>query len=402
LAQPAGFFVVGEGDGTDESWVYGFTSDGTMAVGDNRRTGQFPPLEYAYRWTPEGGRINATDAGLWSMRGFNGISRDGSTIVGGMTTNSAWTDRRAFIVRTGEPLLALPILAGFRNVTEVLYISGDGSVVTGTCRMASGTPATHRGFRWTAAGGVQAIPYPVSGHNFAIVTGISRDGGTIVGYSANTNTGATVAFRWRAATGSVVLPAPITQAEAHGVNADGTIIVGRYYGGGRVEAVYWDADLAMHFLGTLSWPTRHEAHGVSDDGRLITGFASQSAGSTWRAVVWPNRDSPQLASDYFASKGVTIPTDWTPQVVDSVSGNGRAFGFRFSRPVIGGNRSAIVILPAPCVADFNQDGGVDGGDVESFFESWTGGVDDADVNEDGGIDGADVEGFFVAWETGGC
>ncbi|MBL8999823.1 MAG: hypothetical protein JNK25_01650 [Phycisphaerae bacterium] len=55
-----------------------------------------------------------------------------------------------------------------------------------------------------------------------------------------------------------------------------------------------------------------------------------------------------------------------------------------------------------CPADFNGDGGVDGGDVEAFFLAWESAEASADVNRDGGIDGGDVEFFFVRWEAGGC
>lgn len=55
-----------------------------------------------------------------------------------------------------------------------------------------------------------------------------------------------------------------------------------------------------------------------------------------------------------------------------------------------------------CPADFNQDGGVDGQDVEAFFLDWAAGLPSADVNQDGGVDGQDVETFFIAWEAGGC
>jgi beta-glucanase (GH16 family) len=55
-----------------------------------------------------------------------------------------------------------------------------------------------------------------------------------------------------------------------------------------------------------------------------------------------------------------------------------------------------------CIADFNQDGGVDGADVEAFYFVWEMGHADADANGDGGVDGADVETFFAAWERGGC
>jgi glucose/arabinose dehydrogenase len=58
--------------------------------------------------------------------------------------------------------------------------------------------------------------------------------------------------------------------------------------------------------------------------------------------------------------------------------------------------------PPPCFADFNQDGGVDGSDVEAFFVVWATGSDLADTNLDGGVDGADVETFFTQWQAGGC
>lgn len=63
--------------------------------------------------------------------------------------------------------------------------------------------------------------------------------------------------------------------------------------------------------------------------------------------------------------------------------------------------SFIVTLPR-CFADFNTDGGIDGGDVESFFAEWEAGSTSADVNADGGVDGSDVGTFFVTWEQGGC
>lgn len=54
-----------------------------------------------------------------------------------------------------------------------------------------------------------------------------------------------------------------------------------------------------------------------------------------------------------------------------------------------------------CPADFNQDGGVDGGDVDAYFSIWVEGGSAADFNNDGGIDGADVDAFFARW-IGGC
>ncbi|MBS0197060.1 MAG: NPCBM/NEW2 domain-containing protein [Planctomycetes bacterium] len=55
-----------------------------------------------------------------------------------------------------------------------------------------------------------------------------------------------------------------------------------------------------------------------------------------------------------------------------------------------------------CVADFNQDGGVDGADVDAFFSAWQNSLQEADTNHDGGVDGSDVETFFQHWQGGDC
>ncbi|MBX3383132.1 MAG: hypothetical protein KF864_06445 [Phycisphaeraceae bacterium] len=57
-----------------------------------------------------------------------------------------------------------------------------------------------------------------------------------------------------------------------------------------------------------------------------------------------------------------------------------------------------IFVEAP--GDFNQDGGIDGADVEAFFAAWENGDPEADINLDGGIDGADVDFFFDRWERG--
>ncbi|MBS0196230.1 MAG: hypothetical protein JSR77_05680 [Planctomycetes bacterium] len=62
----------------------------------------------------------------------------------------------------------------------------------------------------------------------------------------------------------------------------------------------------------------------------------------------------------------------------------------------------LIQIPVLCYADFNQDGGIDGADVDVFFVAWENGDFSADVNLDGGIDGSDVDAFFAAWETGAC
>ena len=53
------------------------------------------------------------------------------------------------------------------------------------------------------------------------------------------------------------------------------------------------------------------------------------------------------------------------------------------------------------VADFNADGGVDGGDLEAFLIDWEAGRVPTDINGDGGVDGGDLEAFLTLWAIGG-
>ncbi len=66
-------------------------------------------------------------------------------------------------------------------------------------------------------------------------------------------------------------------------------------------------------------------------------------------------------------------------------------------------RTACDEIACPqCAADYNQDGGVDGSDVEAFFTEWAAGAPCADVDQSGGVDGSDVATFFTVWSAGGC
>jgi hypothetical protein len=106
----------------------------------------------------------------------------------------------------------------------------------------------------------------------------------------------------------------------------------------------------------------------------------------------------QIACDDDGGAGtasaLTLATQQGQSYFIRLSGYNYASGF--------GTLSIGECQAATCPADFNQDGGIDGTDVEAFFAAWEAGLDTADVNTDGGIDGSDVEFFFAAWEAGGC
>lgn len=59
-----------------------------------------------------------------------------------------------------------------------------------------------------------------------------------------------------------------------------------------------------------------------------------------------------------------------------------------------------LILTQWCLADFDFNGGVDGGDLAAFFTAFEDGVSSADIDGNGGVDGGDLSAFFVAFEDG--
>jgi hypothetical protein len=74
-----------------------------------------------------------------------------------------------------------------------------------------------------------------------------------------------------------------------------------------------------------------------------------------------------------------------------------------------GNLLGLVWIPEgggsvcpSCAADYDQDGGVTGGDLAAFFADFEAGAACADVDQDGGVTGGDLAFFFAAYEAGGC
>ncbi|MBS0197287.1 MAG: hypothetical protein JSR77_11060 [Planctomycetes bacterium] len=117
-------------------------------------------------------------------------------------------------------------------------------------------------------------------------------------------------------------------------------------------------------------------------------------------------DLPDGAASYgFTAAGTHTPHLILHPVGSFQSGLDRRFRCVLQNgygDVISDAASLTVCACLTCPADFNQDGGIDGGDVNSFFTAWDIGNCDADVNSDGGVDGADLDTFFGAWESGAC
>lgn len=59
-----------------------------------------------------------------------------------------------------------------------------------------------------------------------------------------------------------------------------------------------------------------------------------------------------------------------------------------------------LVLTQRCTADFDDNGGIDGGDLAAFFTAFEDGAPAADIDHNGGVDGGDLSAFLVAFEDG--
>jgi probable HAF family extracellular repeat protein len=209
--------------GFEMSLAVDISGDGNSVVGYG--SAPVTPASAALLWTSSMGLTSLgflpddQPDGLNTSQSFSyAISADGSTVVGS-SSSTTHEDRgsQAFRWTQGEGMVPLGILAGEFDSTATA-VSVDGSVIVGT----SGLNA----FRWTAAGGMEAIGQ-------FLPTAVSADGNVVVGTSHFRD----LAMIWTPATSAqplqtylqglnVTLPGWQALYEVVGVSADGTAITG--------------------------------------------------------------------------------------------------------------------------------------------------------------------------------
>ena len=176
---------------------------------------------------------------------------------------------------------------------------------------------------------------------------------------------------------------------------------------------------------TLASPASVRAAALNNLGRIamLWQYGTTTAPTPKALVVGEGGTLAQSVVVVASGDLLDVNGDGTPdwRVVDLPENNSVGIGLDLAddgrvattctlEPLAGGARFSATVrfcyencssCPA-CPSDFNQDGGIDGGDIEAFFSSWTAGQPCSDVNQDGGVDGGDIERFFILWENGNC
>lgn len=263
---------------TEFAVLWDVSNDGSIASGSSSTDccGRL-----AATWTSATGMVDfdKSDDTFFSSRDNGlGISDDGRTVVGYHQPVSG--PNRPLVWKDG--ILVTPAAIPIGSIIN--SVSADGS------KMVGEGPG---GFIWSESDGYQLLGGIPGGTGNSSAKRISGDGTTVVG-DAGIGTH-TEAFRWTAADGmmSLGLLAGLSGSIAFDVSANGEIIVGSGYGGGRT-AFIWDAQNGIRSLQDVlqtdynvdltGWDLT-DARGVSYNGNLIAGFGTNPDGRTESWVV---------------------------------------------------------------------------------------------------------------------
>ena len=266
--------------------AFAITADGSMVVGFRHTAKHAEPV----RWTHDGGTVSLGKLPDYDYGSANGVSADGSVIVGtygaGNSITFRWTP--------GRGIAGLPGLPGALVHCEARAVSADGAVVVGESRYES---AYDEAFRFHADTGLIQLG-ALPGDWRSVADGVSADSSVIVGSSVGADA---QAFRWTQHTGMIglgTLPDGSRNSSAFGVSADGSIIVGQCYGEGGFEAFIWDAAHGMRSLrqvlvsqfdlgANLTGWKLQLATAVSADGSFVVGYGMNPSGDreAWLAYL---------------------------------------------------------------------------------------------------------------------
>ena len=384
----------------------------------------------AVRWTYGGVATNLGiipgGPGVNPGSDAQGISSDGTTVVGFSQWDTAASTNRAFRWQApAGPMQNLGTLPG-GTTSRAVAVSSDNLAVTGDADTASSGGQPHA-FRWTPSAGMQDLGViPGDAHSWGYA--INGNGSCIVGasYQPFPVTFDRAAL-WTAATGMVDLK---VYAAAHGANvtgwqftsawgvsSDGTVVSGDGFFNGQPRAFVikglpcisgyfvqnpiptWIA-LSIGTTGGAGTTAQFTAQAEGAGPLEYSWTVKAGAGTQPVTLNGPRYDDPVTGVSF------TVAGWDTPQIVISEMRAGTQIaGLTFHANVFNpcgmvASEPALLTIRRSCAADFNQDTSVDFFDYLDFVDAFSTGSSAADFNHDGSMDFFDYLDFVDAFSIG--
>lgn len=243
------------------------------------------------------------------------------------------------------PFVGLGMLSSsYSDASRAAGVSADGTIVVGGAYGAF--ESVSQGFRWTSTGGMKALTSPLGNPDF-VATAIS--GGGIVGA---TKFGQETALYWSGATESDLPNLATNGASANAISDNGVIVGFAYDSNGDTRAVRWASKSATPTrLDSANTYAYSNAHGVSADGSVVVGemtggaFRWTSSGG-FSALPGTNPQAFAVSADGSITVGSTgsspVPARWsgtsTPTTLGA--GDGQALAINATGTVIVGSSTA--------------------------------------------------------------
>ncbi|MBS0198762.1 MAG: hypothetical protein JSR77_18600 [Planctomycetes bacterium] len=338
LAQPTFQGLSSVQNGRPNTYITRVSANGQAVVGSVPTPSGSEP----FRWTESTGFVSLqgpSDAryGLaWD------VSADGSVVVG-QTENTCmfpfrWSEQNGFEVLSSSP--GIPLSGRAQGVSadgQTILIHGYFGICT--------TPNWHL-LKWRQPGPAIEL---ASSEYVSPPFVLSQDGGTV--YAGNR--------KWVESADPVYLEGTQrTNTVVHAVTPEGQLAIGEYEG----NAARW-----TELSGWQPIWMGGAAMAISNDGAMIVGMN----GDNTAFCSTPRYGSVPIKGWLKTAYGLDIG-NWVLRYANSVSADGTVIVGNGTNPQ-GQTEGWILRLPRKCPADLNEDGGVDGTDVQVFFSQWDAG-----------------------------
>lgn len=161
------------------------------------------------------------------------------------------------------------------------------------------------------------------------------------------------------------------------------------YGGYRADSLSDHPGDFAHFPSVIALSATRENGAQSHE--LVGAYAAYRAGARQAFLGGANL----LWRRSNLSPTITLPDGGIPDMTHAALALGEALS-----PGLIDRAFARGYTRCGCLADFDGNGGVDGGDLAAFFAAFEDGDASADTDANGGVDGGDLSTFFEAFEAG--